>query len=172
MKRVHHGLDDATLRFNLWLTQVVVIGVALIGSLFVHGWADTLSLFRFPGIGSLMWAIGVAAVVVGSSIGMDRFLPPRWQDDGSINERIFSGLYRRHVRSLLRHWHWRGMAVSRCRPAGYRQCVDERSFYAGSRPLFVQTIACRECICHQLAVGVADGDERFPASVHSGPHRH
>lgn len=92
MKRVHHDLDDATLRFNLWLTQVVVIGVALIGSLFVHGWADTLSLFRFPGIGSLIWAIGVAAVVVGSSIGMDRFLPPRWQDDGSINERIFSGL--------------------------------------------------------------------------------
>ncbi|MEJ8544906.1 CPBP family intramembrane glutamic endopeptidase [Brevibacillus borstelensis] len=92
MKQAHHDLDDATLRFNLWLTQVVVIGVALFGSLFVHGWAGTLDLFRLPAPGAFLWAILVAALVVGSSIVMDRFLPRSWQDDGSINERIFTGL--------------------------------------------------------------------------------
>jgi membrane protease YdiL (CAAX protease family) len=70
-------LDVRTLRLHLYLTQGLVITAAAVASLLLHGWHGT---------------VAVALLVAGVSIGMDRFLPRRWQDDGSVNERIFLGL--------------------------------------------------------------------------------
>nr|WP_249178886.1 MULTISPECIES: CPBP family intramembrane glutamic endopeptidase [unclassified Brevibacillus] len=76
----------------MWLTQFIVLAVAAIGSLWVHGWKGTLLLFALPTLPELARAGAVALAVVLASILMDRYLPRRWQDDGDINERIFRGL--------------------------------------------------------------------------------
>ncbi|CAJ1002887.1 MULTISPECIES: CPBP family intramembrane glutamic endopeptidase [Bacillales] len=92
MKRRWEEFDPAALRLNLWLTQFIVLAVAAIGSLWVHGWKGTLLLFALPTLPELARAGAVALAVVLASILMDRYLPRRWQDDGDINERIFRGL--------------------------------------------------------------------------------
>lgn len=92
MKEQHPMIDDATLRFHLWLTQLIVLGLAAAGSLIFHGWEKSLALFHLAPARALLWSGGVALLVVLTSIAMDRYLPPKWQDDGDINERIFSGL--------------------------------------------------------------------------------
>jgi len=83
------GLDSSMLMLNLWLTQAVVMVLAAAGSLWLHGWQSTLALFSRPSPAGMGWTMLVAVLVVGISIGMERFLPERWQDDGSINERLF-----------------------------------------------------------------------------------
>jgi len=83
------GMDRAVLQLNLWLTQGVVLVLAAGGSLWMHGWQSTLALFSRPSLAGIGWAMLVAILVVGMSIGMERFLPQRWQDDGSINEQLF-----------------------------------------------------------------------------------
>ncbi len=85
-------VDEATLRLNLWLTQGIVMGVAAAGSLLVLGGDATLSLFIFPGWNAVLWAVFVAAGIIIASIAMDRYLPKRWQDDGSINEKVFGAM--------------------------------------------------------------------------------
>ncbi|GED56215.1 CPBP family intramembrane glutamic endopeptidase [Brevibacillus formosus] len=82
-------VDEATLRLNLWLTQGIVMGVAAAGSFLVLGWEATLSLFILPDWDAVLWAVFVAAGIIIASIAMDRYLPKRWQDDGSINEKVF-----------------------------------------------------------------------------------
>lgn len=83
------GMDPTVLQLNLWLTQGVVLVLAAGGSLWMHGWQSTLALFSRPSLAGIGWAALVAIFVVGMSIGMERFLPQRWQDDGSINEQLF-----------------------------------------------------------------------------------
>ncbi|CAI8851498.1 CAAX amino terminal protease family [Brevibacillus sp. IT-7CA2] len=85
-------VDEATLRLNLWLTQGIVMGVAAVGSLLVLGWDATLSLFTLPGWNAMLWAVFVAAGIIITSIAMDRYVPKRWQDDGSINEKVFGAM--------------------------------------------------------------------------------
>lgn len=85
-------VDEATLRLNLWLTQGIVIAVAAAGSLWVLGWDATLSFFTWPGWNAVLWAVFVAAGIIIASIAMDRYLPKRWQDDGSINEKVFGAM--------------------------------------------------------------------------------
>jgi membrane protease YdiL (CAAX protease family) len=85
-------LDVRTLRLNLYLTQGLVIASAAVASCLLHGWQETITLFSFPGWRDLAIAVAVALLVAGVSIGMERFLPRHWQDDGKVNERIFLGL--------------------------------------------------------------------------------
>ncbi|ASJ53388.1 metallopeptidase [Brevibacillus formosus] len=85
-------VDEATLRLNLWLTQGIVMGVAAACSLLVLGGDATLSLFILPGWNAVLWAVFVAAGIIIASIAMDRYLPKRWQDDGSINEKVFGAM--------------------------------------------------------------------------------
>ncbi|MGK5508075.1 CPBP family intramembrane glutamic endopeptidase [Brevibacillus formosus] len=89
MKEDRLEVDEATLRLNLWLTQGIVMGVAAAGSLLVLGRDATLSLFIFPGWNAVLWAVFIAAGIIIASIAMDHYLPKRWQDDGSINEKVF-----------------------------------------------------------------------------------
>ncbi|MFS0555504.1 CPBP family intramembrane glutamic endopeptidase [Brevibacillus sp. 179-C9.3 HS] len=92
MKQDRQELDEATLRLNLWLTQGLVMGAAAAGSLLVLGWDATLSLFTLPGWEAMLWALCVAAGIIVASIAMDHYLPKRWQDDGSINEKVFGAM--------------------------------------------------------------------------------
>lgn len=92
MKHNRQEMDDATLRLNLWMTQALVLAVSAGSSLLVHGWSFTLALFKAPDWTSMLWAGCVAFIVVSISIAMERFLPRTWQDDGSVNERIFGSM--------------------------------------------------------------------------------
>lgn len=92
MKRNLQEVDDATLCLNLWLTQGLILAIAASCSLWLHGWDGTLGLFRLPPMSVVGWAVVVAVAVIVTSVAMDRYLPPNWQDDGSINERIFGNM--------------------------------------------------------------------------------
>jgi len=85
-------IDEATLRLNLWLTQGLVLIMAAGSSLWAHGFQGTMELFRFPLWSSLIWSGCVIAAIVLLSIVMDKYLPKRWQDDGSVNMRIFGSM--------------------------------------------------------------------------------
>jgi membrane protease YdiL (CAAX protease family) len=85
-------LDVRTLRLNLLLTQGLVVTVAAVSSFWMNGWHGTFTLFSFPGWRDLAFAVAAACLVAGVSIGMERFLARHWQDDGSVNERMFLGL--------------------------------------------------------------------------------
>ncbi|EJL40961.1 hypothetical protein BAG01nite_01170 [Brevibacillus agri] len=92
MKESGLEVDEATLRLNLWLTQALVLAAAAASSFWVHGWQGTLGLFSFPGWKGIGLACGVAAGIVLFSIAMETYLPRRWQDDGSINEKVFGAM--------------------------------------------------------------------------------
>ncbi|MFE1626628.1 CPBP family intramembrane glutamic endopeptidase [Brevibacillus reuszeri] len=92
MKYGGQGIDEATLRLNLWLTQGLVLIVAAGSSLWAHGIQGTMELFQFPLWSSLIWSGCVIAAIVLLSIVMDKYLPKRWQDDGSVNMRIFGSM--------------------------------------------------------------------------------
>ncbi|GAA4709307.1 CPBP family intramembrane glutamic endopeptidase [Brevibacillus fulvus] len=83
-------IDDRLLRMNLWLTQGIVLILSAACSLFLFGWTHTVAMFAWPGWFELLAALGIAALLVLANLGMDRWLPRHWQDDGGINERIFA----------------------------------------------------------------------------------
>jgi len=85
-------LDPHTLRLNLYLTQAVILGMAAIFSCLLHGFEGTIRLFHSPGLPDYIQAGGVVLLITASSIVVHRFVPRNWQDDGSINERVFQGL--------------------------------------------------------------------------------
>nr|WP_254613064.1 CPBP family intramembrane glutamic endopeptidase [Brevibacillus sp. HB1.2] len=74
------------------MTQGILMGVAASGSLLVLGLDATLSLFTLPGWNAVLWAVFVAGGIISASMAMDRYLPKRWQDDGSINEKVFGAM--------------------------------------------------------------------------------
>lgn len=92
VKQSGQEMDEATLRLNLWLTQGLVLIVAAISSLWAHGIQATMEMFRFPEWSGLTWAGCVIAAIVILSIGMEKYLPERWQDDGSVNKKIFGSM--------------------------------------------------------------------------------
>jgi uncharacterized protein len=92
LKDLRQELDQATLLLNLWLTQGVILTIAASSSLLVHGWQSTLALFARPSMAGMAWSMLVAAFIIALSIIMERYLPLRWQDDGSINELLFGKL--------------------------------------------------------------------------------
>ncbi|NGQ94612.1 CPBP family intramembrane metalloprotease [Brevibacillus sp. SYP-B805] len=85
-------LDERILRFNLLLSQGILLVSAMAGSLWLHGLSGTVRLLGLPHGAQFLYVIGVIVLVVGSSIGMEHFLPARWQDDGEISRKIFQGL--------------------------------------------------------------------------------
>lgn len=89
MKDSGQEMDEANLRFNLWLTQGLVLGIAAGSSWLVHDWSGTAALFAWPDWSGLVQALAVALLIVAASIAMERYLPSSWQDDGQVNERVF-----------------------------------------------------------------------------------
>lgn len=86
------SMDDKFLRYNLLLTQGIILVAALIGSWFVHSRTSFGALFHFPGWLSLGIASAFALVVVLISVGSEKIFPKHWVDDGEINQRIFRNI--------------------------------------------------------------------------------
>lgn len=92
MKNPIDQLDDHLLRFNLLLTQGIILLVAIVGSFFAHTWESFIRLFHFTGWSFTIDAVLFAFIVVTISEGLERIVPANWVADGEINQRIFRNL--------------------------------------------------------------------------------
>lgn len=85
-------LSDKELRFHLYLTQVLLLVVALVIGLFLFdSWQSFWRLFQWDGQGIIIGLLCGVAVVILDIIGM-RFLPSSYYNDGGVNARIFGSL--------------------------------------------------------------------------------
>ncbi|MFC0472935.1 lysostaphin resistance A-like protein [Halalkalibacter kiskunsagensis] len=83
-------LSDKELILNVYLTQGIMIILALISGFFVFDhWHEFQDLFK-PEITFIILVGGtVAFVIVLVDVILERILPKAWMDDGGINERVF-----------------------------------------------------------------------------------
>lgn len=80
------------IRINLYLTQLLLLAVALTLSLYVHGVEQTIDYFHLPDSMTLLWASLFAALIAGGAILMEHVLPKDWMNDGGMNRLVFSHL--------------------------------------------------------------------------------
>ncbi|AIG26182.1 CPBP family intramembrane metalloprotease [Brevibacillus laterosporus] len=85
-------LDDRTLLLNLWLTQGIVLLIALLGSWFLYTKTEFWQLLLTMHPSYLGYAVLLIVLVVASNIIIEKTVPPSWVDDGGMNERIFRSL--------------------------------------------------------------------------------
>ncbi|MCR8995263.1 CPBP family intramembrane glutamic endopeptidase [Brevibacillus laterosporus] len=85
-------LDDRTLLLNLWLTQGIVLLIALLGSWFLYTKTEFWQLLLTMHPSYLGYAVLLIVLVVTSNIIIEKTVPPSWVDDGGMNERIFRSL--------------------------------------------------------------------------------
>ncbi|QIC04510.1 CPBP family intramembrane metalloprotease [Brevibacillus sp. 7WMA2] len=85
-------LDDRTLLLNLWLTQGIVLLIALLGSWFLYTKTEFWQLLLTMHPSYLGYAVLLIVLVVASNIIIEKTVPPSWIDDGGMNERIFRSL--------------------------------------------------------------------------------
>ncbi|WP_050615459.1 CPBP family intramembrane glutamic endopeptidase [Bacillus testis] len=84
-------LSDDVLLMNVWLTQGIVLAVALVLNLILFdSFGDFFRLFDWHDSRILLVGGGVGVLVVALDWLMMKIVPPRYYDDGGINERIFS----------------------------------------------------------------------------------
>ncbi|WP_068793142.1 CPBP family intramembrane glutamic endopeptidase [Brevibacillus laterosporus] len=85
-------LDDRTLLLNLWITQGIVLLIALLGSWFLYTKTEFWQLLLTMHPSYLGYAVLLIVLVVASNIIIEKTVPPSWVDDGGMNERIFRSL--------------------------------------------------------------------------------
>ena len=121
------GMTDRVLLLNLYLTQFLVLLLALI-FLFFQG---RLSAYLFVWREGLFWAVGalLGMVAVGIEIFLALVLPAEWLDDGGINLRLF------RRRSLL-HIAWIALLVSVAEELLFRGAVQHWLGIWGTSLLF------------------------------------
>ncbi|TMW73634.1 CPBP family intramembrane glutamic endopeptidase [Alteribacter natronophilus] len=87
--KVISRLTDGELLLNLYLSQGIMLLVALFASrLLLGGWFEPFTLIEWN-MGAVFTGLAVAAAVVLLEWLCIRILPAKWLDDGGINERIF-----------------------------------------------------------------------------------
>lgn len=102
------------IRLNLYLTQMLILAVALALSLPLYGVARNVAYFSLPSAEQLVWAISIAIAVATGGILMERLLPPSWLDDGGVNRLVFALLSRKEIVlvcflvGLCEEWLFRG----------------------------------------------------------------
>ncbi|WP_332693454.1 CPBP family intramembrane glutamic endopeptidase [Halalkalibacter lacteus] len=86
-------LSDRELIMNVYLTQGIMIGLALISGFIVFDhWSEFQGLFKLD-IPLIMVVGGsVAFIIVLVDVILERYLPKSWIDDGGINERVFKNI--------------------------------------------------------------------------------
>jgi len=109
-------LDDRTLRWNVYLTQLLtlIMGLAV---LWLQG-RSPAALLRAPDdAGVWLWAAGFAALVLLVDWQITRFVPKDMLDDGGVNERIFRNLPVWHIAVLC-------LAVAVCEELLFRGAIQ------------------------------------------------
>lgn len=87
------NLSDEVLLMNAFITQGLVLIVALILGLFLFDdFTDFVSLFQWRDWNILIWGVSIGVVVVLYDLLLMKIFPSSYFDDGGINERIFRHL--------------------------------------------------------------------------------
>ena len=87
------NLSDEVLLMNAFITQGLVLVVALILGLFLFDdFTDFVSLFQWRDWNILIWGVSIGVVVVLYDLLLMKVFPSSYFDDGGINERIFRHL--------------------------------------------------------------------------------
>ncbi|MDQ0257675.1 membrane protease YdiL (CAAX protease family) [Evansella vedderi] len=91
------NLTDKELLLNLYFTQFLMLGLALIGSRILTGnWLYPFTFIQWN-VNHIIIGITAAVFVVVVELILAKFLPRKWFDDGGINERIFKGRHPLHI---------------------------------------------------------------------------
>ncbi|KON69917.1 hypothetical protein AKG34_14970 [Peribacillus butanolivorans] len=86
-------LTDKQLLYNLFLTQIILLTLAFfLGIILFNERSTFFELFIFNDLNILLFGIPAGIIVVLFDLFMMRVTPSSYQDDGGINERIFSSL--------------------------------------------------------------------------------
>lgn len=86
-------LTDKQLLYNLFLTQIILLTLAFfLGIILFNERSTFFELFIFNDLNILLFGIPAGIIVVLFDVFMMRVTPSSYQDDGGINERIFSSL--------------------------------------------------------------------------------
>ncbi|MFD4817204.1 CPBP family intramembrane glutamic endopeptidase [Peribacillus butanolivorans] len=86
-------LTDKQLLYNLFLTQIILLTLAFfLGIILFNDRSTFFELFSFNDLNILLFGIPAGIIVVLFDLFMMRVTPSSYQDDGGINERIFSSL--------------------------------------------------------------------------------
>ena len=86
-------LTDKQLLYNLLLTQIILLTIALfLGIILFEDLSAFFDLFIFPDLHIVWVGISAGILVVLFDVWMMKVVPPSYQDDGGINERIFGSL--------------------------------------------------------------------------------
>ena len=87
------NLSDEVLLMNAFITQGLVLFVALILGLFLFDdFTDFVSLFQWRDWNILIWGVSMGVGVVLYDLFLMKIFPSSYFDDGGINERIFRHL--------------------------------------------------------------------------------
>ncbi|WP_232696288.1 CPBP family intramembrane glutamic endopeptidase [Brevibacillus daliensis] len=89
MKITPEQLDDRTLLLNLWLSQAILLGIAVVSTFFIYSNDELLQLFTSIDSRGLLYAALFVGFIVSLNLIMDKTLPADWLDDGGLNERLF-----------------------------------------------------------------------------------
>ncbi|WP_285766261.1 type II CAAX endopeptidase family protein [Peribacillus sp. SI8-4] len=86
-------MTDKQLLYNLFLTQIILLTLALfLGIILFEDRSAFFDLFSFNDLNILLVGVPAGVLVVVLDMILMKVTPPSYQDDGGINERIFSHL--------------------------------------------------------------------------------
>ena len=86
-------LTDKQLLYNLFLTQMIILTVAFfLGVILFKDFSAFLNLFYFNDMNILLVGVPAGILVVMFDVSLMKVTPASYQDDGGVNERIFSSL--------------------------------------------------------------------------------
>jgi len=92
------NMSDRDLRFNLYITQALILFVCIILSYWLFDDIDSfLAMWQWKPLSIVLFGGGVALVIILIDYVAMRVFPESWFDDGGINERMFRGLSIPHL---------------------------------------------------------------------------
>lgn len=91
-------MSDRDLRFNLYITQALILFVCIILSYWLFDDIDSfLAMWQWKPLSIVLFGGGAALVIILIDYVAMRVFPESWFDDGGINERMFRGLSIPHL---------------------------------------------------------------------------
>ena len=95
-------LDDRTLLLNLWLTQGIVLLIALLGSWFLYTKTEFLQLLLTMHPSYLGYAVLLIVLVVASNIIIEKTVPPIHELVGNVwTSILFTAIHFRYLQKPI-----------------------------------------------------------------------
>ncbi|MCM2531788.1 CPBP family intramembrane metalloprotease [Neobacillus pocheonensis] len=88
-KELINGLTDKELLFHLYLTQLILLTISFILGIFLFDHFSFLERLDWTDIHIISIGIPMGVAVVMMDMGLMKWLPSSFYDDGGLNERLF-----------------------------------------------------------------------------------